>query len=116
MNGDEGPINKIPEPLRHNQRVSYELKTYGTRTNARQQIIRTAFLLNECTKTNKKEYQAILINTQKRKQGMEKAINDVPLEFFEDLKDLIDGEIIFRKKDKDDSFESHLLGESENIH
>jgi len=48
--------------------------------------------------------------------GMEKAINDVPLEFFEDLKDLIDGEIIFRKKDKDDSFESHLLGESENIH
>ncbi len=48
--------------------------------------------------------------------GMDKAINDVPLEFLEDLKDLIDGEIIFRKKDKGDSFESHLLGESENIH
>ena len=48
--------------------------------------------------------------------GMEKAMNDVPLEFLEDLKDLLDGEIIFRKKDQDDSFESHLLGESENIH
>ena len=54
------------------------------------------------------------LHSGSRIDGIESSMNRIPLELLEDLKDLIDGEIIFRsKKELNDSI---TIESDENIH